>query len=63
MAAQDKVIQAWDRILDALPEDLDEEALEAIPEPPEQAEFDAIFEQIAAVRDHDRWPRHLHWSL
>jgi len=62
-AAQKRVEEAWDRIFDALPDDLDDEALEAIPEPPEQAELDAILAEIEAVRDHDRWPRHLHWSL
>jgi hypothetical protein len=51
-----------DRISGAFPDDLDEEALEAIPEPPEQAELDAIFEQLHAVRDHDRWPRELYFK-
>jgi len=62
-AAQQRVFDAWDRIFDALPEDLDDEELEAIPEPPEQAELDAILAEIDAVREHDRWPRELHWSL
>jgi hypothetical protein len=62
-AAQKRVDDAWSRIFDALPNDLDEEELEAIPEPSEQAELDAIFAEIQAVRDHDRWPRHLHWTL
>jgi hypothetical protein len=61
-AADKRVFEAWDRILDALPEDIDDEELEAIPDPPEQAERDAIFAEIEAVRDHDRWPKHLHWS-
>lgn len=62
-AAQDRVDVAWDRIFDALPDDLDDEVLEAIPQPREQAELDAIFAELHAVRDHDRWPRHLYWSL
>lgn len=62
-AAQKRVEEAWSRIFDALPDDLDEEELEAIPDPPEQAEADAIWAEIAAVREHDKWPRHLHWSL
>ena len=64
-AAQERVIEAWDRIFDALPENLDDEELEAmnIPAPPEQAELDAIHAEIDAVRYHDRWPKHLHWSL
>ena len=36
-AAQDRVGEAWDRIFDELGDDLDEDELEAIPEPPEQA--------------------------
>jgi hypothetical protein len=62
-AAQEKVDEAWTRIFDSLPEDLDDDELENIPEPPEQAELDAIWAEIEAVRDHDRWPRHLYWSL
>ena len=61
--AQKRVQEAWDRIFDELPDDLSEEELEKIPEPPEQAVVDALYEQIAAVRDHDRWPKHLHWTL
>jgi hypothetical protein len=65
-AAQDRVTAAWARIFQELgdaADDLSEEELEAIPEPPEQAEVDRLYELIAAVRDHDRWPKHLHWTL
>jgi outer membrane protein TolC len=61
-AAQERVAEAWSRILDEHP-DLDDEALEQLPDPPEQAEVDALWAEIEAVRDHDRWPRHLYWSL
>lgn len=61
-AAQQRVFDAWDRIFDELGDDLHDE-LEAIPEPPEQAELDAIHAELDAVREHDRWPRHLHWSF
>ena len=56
---------AWDRVFDALPEDLDDEELEAmnLPDPPEQAEVDAIHAAISAVIEHDRWPAHLHWTV
>jgi hypothetical protein len=65
LAAQDRVGEAWDRILDTLPHDLDDEELEAmnLPNPPEQAEVDALYEQIEAAREKDRWPRELYWSL
>ena len=62
--AQQRVCDAWDRILDALPEDLDEEELEAmdIPDPPEQAELDALHALIDDVRERDLWPKHLYWG-
>lgn len=65
-AAQERVGQAWAEIFDALgdaADDLSEEELEALPEPPEQAEVNRLYELIAAVREHDRWPRELHWSV
>ena len=63
-AAQQRVFDAWDRIFDALPDDIDDEELEAmdIPDPPEQAEVDIIHAELDAVRDHDKWPRKLHWG-
>ena len=61
-AAQERVHEAWTRIFRELP-DLDDEALEQLPDPPEQAEADALWAEIEAVCEHDRWPRHLHWSL
>lgn len=42
--------------------DEDEELPELDP-PPEQALVDAIFEEIHAVTEEDRWPAHLHWSV
>lgn len=52
--AQQATMDAWDRLLDA-----DPEAEEA---PPESAAEQLIWEEIDAVRRHDRWPRHLHWG-
>jgi hypothetical protein len=65
IAAQERVGEAWDRIFDTLADDLDDEELDAmnLPDPPEQAEVDALYEQIEAARDEDRWPRHLHWTV
>jgi hypothetical protein len=62
IAAHKKVDDAWSRIFEALPEDLDEEEVDAIPPPPEQAELDAILAEVEAVRDHDRWPKHLYFG-
>lgn len=62
-AAQERLDEAWTRIVDALPDDIDDEAVDHLPDPPEQAEADALWDEIQAVIDHDRWPRHLHWTL
>ena len=61
-AAHKRVDQAWERTFAALPDDIDEEELEGIPAPPEQAELDAIHAAIRAVVDHDRWPRELYFG-
>ena len=53
--AQAAADAAWDR-LEA--EDPDGENA-----PPEQAEVDRLLEDVDALIDHGRWPRHLHWSL
>ncbi len=63
MAAQERVTRAWGRTFDSLPDDLSDEEVDALPDPPEQAELDKLLEQLEAWRDHDRWPRHLYWSL
>ena len=55
-AAWMKLVEPWD--------DRDED--EDIPEldpPPEQAEVDRLYALLSDMRDRDRWPRHLHWSL
>lgn len=57
--AHDRVAEAWERIFDDLPEDLDDDALADLPGPPEQEELDRLLAEINAVRDHDRWPREL----
>ena len=56
---------AWDRRFAGLPDDLSDEQLEALhlPDPPEQAEVDALWAQLDEVVQRDRWPRELYWSL
>ncbi|WP_324751182.1 hypothetical protein SH591_07490 [Sphingomonas sp. LY54] len=61
--AQREADAAWFRLLDGLPEDLDEDELDALPEPPKQAALAAIHAELDAVRYHDRWPEELYWSL
>jgi hypothetical protein len=63
-AAQERVDAARDRMLGALADDIDDEELEELnlPDPPEQAELDAIHAQIDAVLEQDKWPRHLYFG-
>jgi hypothetical protein len=63
-----KTAKAWreahremDERCDEAVEHLDEEAFERFCDA-EQAKVDAIYAQLRAVIDHDRWPRHLYWG-
>jgi hypothetical protein len=58
-AANARADAAWLRVIRANPDSEDED----LPIPPEEAEVEAILAQIKAVIHHDRWPRHLHWSV
>jgi hypothetical protein len=58
--AQDRADDAWSRLVEDLPDDFPED--EELPGPPEQAEADALYAQIRAVIDHDRWPPHLYFG-
>jgi hypothetical protein len=54
----------WKDFFEAHPE-LDEEDPDPAllpPDPPEQAELEAIEAEIAAARDRDVWPRHLYFA-
>ena len=61
-AAQKKADDAWMAAVAALPDDHSDEELQAIPEPPEQAELDAIRAEIDAVVEKDQWPRELYFG-
>lgn len=61
-AAQEAADAAWDRLL-APYDGMDMDDIPNIPDPPEQAEVDQIWAEMQQVIDHDRWPRHLHWTL
>ena len=62
-AAQKRADDAWMALVAELPEDEElAEAEEELPEPPEQAELDAIWEVVNAVVEHDRWPAHLYFK-
>jgi len=61
--AQKAADAAWMALV-APYDDLDEdEELPDLDPPPEQAALDAIFAEIHAVTEEDRWPAHLHWSV
>lgn len=60
--AQAKADTAWHKLVEPYA-GWDDEDVPEIDPPPEQTIADAIFAEIRAVVEHDRWPRHLHWSL
>ena len=55
--AHKRMDAAWDRIFEALPDDLTDEEIEAIPPPPEEAEVEALYARLRAAIDEDKWPR------
>lgn len=66
--AQDRLNKAWSKQIGAHQEScphVDDEGFCQceLPDPPEHAEVEREMESIRNVIDHDRWPRHLHWSL
>jgi hypothetical protein len=54
----------WNGFFDSHPEIDDEDPDPALlpPDPPEQAELEAIEAEVAAARDRDVWPRHLYFA-
>ena len=61
--AQKAADAAWMALVAPFNDRDEDEALPDLPPPPEQAVVEAILAEIHAVTEHDRWPRHLHWSL
>ena len=61
-AAHKALDAAWDRQL-APYRDWDDEELPDLPDPPEQALVDTLWQALDDACELDRWPRHLHWSL
>jgi len=59
---QDKAGEAYMRQIEAHPDgDWDDEDVPELPEPPEEAAAQAIYAEVKAALDEDRWPRHLHF--
>ena len=60
--AQVEAEAAWRRLIDRLPEDMDEEEWDAVPPPPEQAVLDFLLAEIRAICEHDKWPREMYFK-
>jgi hypothetical protein len=65
-AANDALEAAWKKRFDEHPELLDdtdeaEDALDALPDPPEERVLDALFAEIEAIAERGAWPRALHF--
>lgn len=58
--AQKALNAAWTKLVEPY-RDWDDEDLPEIPEPPEEAVFQAIWEEVTQAAWHDRWPAHLYW--
>lgn len=54
---------AWMKLVEPYGDWPEDEDIPEIGAPPEQAEVDRLYALLSDVRDHGRWPRHLHWSL
>ncbi|HYW16284.1 MAG TPA: hypothetical protein VE891_09030 [Allosphingosinicella sp.] len=61
-AMQDKAGEAYMRQIEEHPEiDWDDEDAPELPEPPEAALAQSIYEEVMDALNKDRWPRHLHF--
>lgn len=61
-ALQNKADEAYMRQIEAHPEiDWEDEDSPDLPEPPEEAAAQAVYSEVRAALDEDRWPRHLHF--
>lgn len=61
-ALQDEAGEAYMRQIEAHPEiDWEDEDAPELPEPPEEAAAQAVYAEVMAALNEDRWPRHLHF--
>jgi hypothetical protein len=58
--AQRRCEAAWDELMKDIPEEEIDEV--ELPEPPEEAEVNALWAQLDDVIQADRWPRELYWG-
>jgi hypothetical protein len=60
---QDRAGEAYMRQIEAHPDvDWEDEDAPVLPEPPEEAVAQAIYAEVMAAVNEDRWPRHLHFG-
>lgn len=59
--AQKALDAAWMKLVEPY-DGWDEEDIPELPEPPEEAAFQLIWEEVTQAANHDRWPRHLYWK-
>jgi hypothetical protein len=58
---QDRAGEAYVKQIEAHPDvDWEDPDAPVLPEPPEAAVAEAIYAEVRAALDEDRWPRHLH---
>jgi hypothetical protein len=62
--AQRRCTAAWDRMFAVLPDDLSDEEFDALdlPEPREESEVNALWEQLNDVIQKDLWPKALYFG-
>jgi hypothetical protein len=61
-ALQEKAGEAYMRQIEAHPDvDWEDEDAPELPEPPEEAAAQAVYAEVMAAINEDRWPRHLHF--
>jgi hypothetical protein len=59
---QDKAGEAYMRQMDEHPDvDWESEDAPVLPDPPEEAIAQAIYEEVTDAIQHGRWPKHLHF--
>jgi hypothetical protein len=61
-ALQEKAGEAHMRQIEAHPDvDWEDEDAPQLPDPPEEAAAQAVYAEVMAALNEDRWPRHLHF--
>lgn len=61
-ALQEQAGEAYMRQIDEHPDvDWEDEDAPELPEPPEEAAAQAVYAEVMAAINEDRWPRHLHF--